>query len=137
MWRLRILLNRSAPRDTVAIGPEIKTLNAQVFRKLKRSLKSFLVSSDCRRAVSFDPTWTITRLIEDGSERSRPGSLSRMTGTVAPGKQCVVELKKRMFLVMESPTIRVVRRKRGRGDAEYGTSGLDGGGAECGGNFVF
>lgn len=38
-----------------------------------------------------------------------------MTGTAAPGKQCMATLKKLMFLIMESPTIRVVGGKRGRG----------------------
>lgn len=46
------------------------------------------------------------------------------TETVAPRKQCVTALKKRMFLVMESPTIRVVGGKRGRGDADSGLTGL-------------
>ncbi|KAF3834539.1 hypothetical protein F7725_027097 [Dissostichus mawsoni] len=74
-------------------------------------------NSDCWRAVSFDPTWTISRLTEDGSECSSPGSFSRMTGTVAPGRQRVAALKNRMFLVMESPIINVVGAKRGRGGA--------------------
>eukprot|EP00064_Thunnus_orientalis_P019895 superscaffoldBa00005192_g20026 len=39
-----------------------------------------------------------------------------MTRAMAPGRQCVVELKKRMYLVMEFPTISVVRRKRGSAD---------------------
>ena len=117
-------------------GNRTRDKNTHCTRKLKRSLKSFLVNSNCWRAVSFDPTWTITRLVEDGSECSRPGSLSRMTRIVAPGRQCVVELKKRMFLVMESLTISIVGRKRGRGDAECWISGLDGGGVDCGGNFI-
>ncbi|KAF3837639.1 hypothetical protein F7725_009407 [Dissostichus mawsoni] len=77
-------------------------------------------NSDCWRAVSFDPTWTISRLTEDGSECSSPGSFSRMTGTVAPGRQRVAALKNRMFLVMESPIINVVGAKRGRGGAGPG-----------------
>lgn len=39
-----------------------------------------------------------------------------MMRTVAPGKQRVIELKKRMFLVIESPIIRVVGWKSGRGE---------------------
>jgi len=41
-----------------------------------------------------------------------------MTGTVAPGRQCVAALKKWMSLVIESPTINVVGEKRGQGDGE-------------------
>ena len=40
-----------------------------------------------------------------------------MTGTVAPGKQRVIVLKKRTCLMIESPTINVVGGKRGRGGA--------------------
>lgn len=58
--------------------------------------------------------------MEDKSERSSPGSLSKMTGSVAPGKQRVVILKKRMCLIMESPTIKVVGVKRGRVDGGCG-----------------
>ena len=65
--------------------------------------------------MSFIPAWTITLWIEAGSDCSREGSLSRMSGTVAPGKQCVAALKKRVFLIMESPTISVVGGNRGRG----------------------
>lgn len=43
-----------------------------------------------------------------------------MTGTVAPGKQCVIALKKRIFLVIESPIISVVGGKRGRGECGDG-----------------
>ena len=59
-----------------------------------------------------------------------------MHGTVAPGKQRVIALKKQMFLVMESPIIRVVGGKSGRGEtgeesprsAEEGNEGDSGSG---------
>ena len=117
MWKLRILLKRPAPRASVGIGPEIKTDFSQLRRRLKSFSKSFFVSSDCWRAVSFDPTWTISLLTDDGSECSSPGSLSRITGTVAPGRQRVAALKNRMFLIMESPIMNVVGANRGRGGA--------------------
>eukprot|EP00064_Thunnus_orientalis_P015293 superscaffoldBa00002806_g15343 len=41
---------------------------------------------------------------------------------VAPWKQCVAALKKRMFLIMEYPTINVVEEKRGQGDDGCGFS---------------
>lgn len=52
-----------------------------------------------------------------------------MVGTVAPGKQCVIALKKRIFLVIESPIISVVGGKRGRskcGDELPGSADEDG-----------
>ena len=54
------------------------------------------------------------RVMDEGSDYSSPGSFARITGTVASGKQQVVVLKKQIFLVMESPIIRVVGEKRGR-----------------------
>eukprot|EP00064_Thunnus_orientalis_P018752 superscaffoldBa00004421_g18858 len=48
-----------------------------------------------------------------------------MSGTVAPGKQCVAVLKKRLFLIMEPPPISVVGAKRGQGDVECVITGLD------------
>ncbi len=56
-----------------------------------------------------------------------------MTGAVAPGKQCVMVLKKRTCLVIESPIIKVDRGKRGRGGALRVNSGLDGEGVAVGG----
>ena len=109
------LLKRPAPRTTVGMGPEIKTDFPQTLKKDKRPLKSFLVSSDCSQAKSLVLTWTITRLIEEGSESSSPGSLYRISGTVAPGKQRVTALKKQIFLMMESLVISVVRERKGRG----------------------
>ena len=114
--RLRILLKPSAPRATVGIGPEIKTDFPLLVRKFKRSLKSFLVSSDCLRAVSLEPTWTRTLFMEDGRECNSAGSFFRRTGTVDPGKQCVATLIKRTFRIIESPTINVVGEKSGRGE---------------------
>ena len=73
------------------------------------------VSSDFLREVSLEPTCTITRFMEGGRERSSVGSSSNITGTVDPGKQCVAALKKRTFLIIESPTISVVGEKSGRG----------------------
>ena len=54
--------------------------------------------------------------MEDGRELISSGSLSRMDVTLAPGKQRVVALKKRIFLVMLSPTIKVVGETRGCGE---------------------
>lgn len=90
------------------MGPEIKMDFPQSFKTVKRRLKSFLVRSDSRRDVSFVPTCTTIVVMEVGREGSNSKSLSKMTGTVAPGKQRVMALKKRMFLVMESPMINVV-----------------------------
>lgn len=57
----------------------------------------------------------------------------RITGTVAPGKQCVVTLKKRTFLIMESPISRVVGGNRGRGDdTEEGEGSVLAGGEGAG-----
>lgn len=39
-----------------------------------------------------------------------------MTRTVAPGKQCGDALKNLMLQIIESPTIKVVGEKRGRGE---------------------
>lgn len=39
-----------------------------------------------------------------------------MLGTVAPGKQCVPVLKKQIYLNVESLTINVVGRNKGRGE---------------------
>jgi len=118
--RLRILEKRPTPRNSVGTGPEIKNDFPHARKSLGRLLKSILVSSDCWQDVSFEPTWTITRSIEDGRERSRPGISSSMTWTVAPGKPCVVALKKRTFLIMESPTNSVVGGKRGQGKSDCG-----------------
>lgn len=48
-----------------------------------------------------------------------------MTGTVAPGRQRVIALKKRMFLVIDSPMINVVGGKRGERDVTCGQPGQD------------
>ena len=87
VWRLRILLKRSPPRPRVGIGPEIKTVFPVSFKTLKSKLKSLFVISDCLRDMSFEPTWSTILVTEEGREGSRLRSLSRMTGTVAPGKQ--------------------------------------------------
>ena len=113
VFRLRIRVKRLAPRPNVGMGPETKTDFPQSFKTLKRSLKSSLVHSDSRRNVSFTTTWSTTLLMEEGSEGSRSRSLSTMTGTVAPEKLCVMTLKKRISLVMESPMINVVGGGRG------------------------
>ena len=44
------------------------------------------------------------------------GSLLRITGAVAPGKQCVAALKKQIFLVIESQRMSEIGVKKGRGD---------------------
>lgn len=56
--------------------------------------------------------------IEGGRELSSPGSLAQITGMVDPGKQRVSVLRKQMSLVMKSPTVKVVREKRGQGDGD-------------------
>lgn len=128
MWRLRILLKLPAPRESVGMGPDIKTSLPDLLKRLKRSLKSALVSSDVLLDVSFEPMCTIRRVMEGGSERSSSGSFSSNTTTVAPGKHRVSALKNRVCLMMESPTIKVVGAKRGRGEdgcvLRRGTEGL-------------
>lgn len=57
----------------------------------------------------------LSLVMEAGSEGSKQRILSIITGTVAPGKQRVIALMKRMSLVMESPMINVVGGMRGRG----------------------
>ena len=54
--------------------------------------------------------------MDDGSDGREPRSFSKMSVTVAPGKQSVVALKKRTFLINESPIIRDEGEKRGWGD---------------------
>lgn len=55
-----------------------------------------------------------------------------MTGTMAPGKQCVTALKKQICRVMASPTINVVGEKRGRGGGGGCGSREDRSGCCCG-----
>ncbi len=86
-----------------------------------------MVCSYSRWDVSFVPTGSTILLMEVGSEGIRSRSLSNMSGTVAPGKWCVMAFKKRMPLVMESPMIRVVGAKRGRGDDVCELPGQDSG----------
>lgn len=69
----------------MGIGPEIRADFLQVLKELKSSLKSFLVSSDCWQAVWFVSIWTINLIIEDRNEHSRPGSLSKMMGSMTEG----------------------------------------------------
>lgn len=76
--------------------------------RLKISIKSLFVSSKCSQVVLLVPTWMITLVMEGGEDCSRPGSLSKKTGTVAPGKQYVRTLKYLMILIMESPMMTVV-----------------------------
>ena len=98
VWRLRSLLKRPALRPRVGMGPDIKTDFSQLFKNFKRSLKSPFVSSDCCRAVSFDPTCTITRFMEDGSDGISADSSPRMIETGAPGKQCAAFTKRRFLI---------------------------------------
>ena len=104
-----------SPRPNVGMGPEIKTDFPQVRRKSRREIKARFVSSEAPRAMSLVPTCTTSRVMEDGRDCSSPGSFSRISRTVAPGRQQVVALKKRIFRVIESPMIRVVGGKSGRG----------------------
>lgn len=113
---LSSLLKRAVPWPSVRMGPEIKMNFPQQFKRLKRMLKSFLSaqrnhkphrSSRCAGRIQF---------MDDGRDCDSPGSFFVMTGTVAPGKQCVTALQKRMFWVIESPPIREVGEKMGRGD---------------------
>lgn len=46
-----------------------------------------------------------------------------MTGTVAPGKQCVDALNNLMFLTIESPTIKVDGENRDEGKKAVGLLG--------------
>lgn len=77
-------------------------------------LKSFFVISDCLRVASFVPTWTVTHVMEEGSDCSRPRSLSNKTGTVSPEKQCVTVLGNLIFLTIEYPTNNIVGGKTGQ-----------------------
>ncbi len=86
-----------------------------VRRKLKRSLKSAFVCSDCLRAVSLHPAWTIILVTVEGRERKSCGSSFKMTGTVEPGRQRVTVPEKRTCLMMESPTIKVDGGRGGQG----------------------
>lgn len=61
--------------------------------------------------IIFVPILIIIRLVEDRSEYSSPGSLSMMSGIVAPGKQRVAVPK--MFVIRESPTINMALEKKG------------------------
>lgn len=97
------------PSSTGQCGDKTKNKKFPwVLKKLKRLLTSFLVSSHCWRAAQFLATWTITQLVEEWSERSTTGSLSSISGTMAPGRQWVAALKNQKFLIMECPTINVV-----------------------------
>ena len=128
VFSARSLLKR--PGLWMGSGPLIKMDLPVAANRLKRSSKSNFVSSDCRRDVSLEPAWITIRVMEDGSESNNSGSLLIIAGTVAPGKQRVDALKKRISLVMESPTISVVGEKRGRGGGSCGDSLLDGAGGQ-------
>ena len=124
-------LKRSDPCPEEGIGPLIKTDFPVSFKTFKRILKSLLVRSDSRRQVSFVPTCSTIREMEAGSEGSKFRNLSRITGTVAPGKQRVIALKKWMSLVIESPMINVVGGMRGRGSEVCKLPGLGSGRSVC------
>lgn len=94
----------------------MKTDLPQSFIMAKRRWKSLLSTSGSHRTTSFVPTCRIRRLMEWGKVWSSPGSLFIRSVTVAPGKQCVDALKKRMYLVMESPTIAVDGGNSGGGE---------------------
>lgn len=65
------------------------------------------------------PTWMMSRFMEVGSDGRIFWRFFRMTGTVAPGKQRVVALKKRTLLIIESPIISVLGGKSGQGDGGF------------------
>jgi hypothetical protein len=73
------------------------------------------MGSDLQRAESFDPTWTVILVIEDGGEGSISRSLTRTSVTKVPGKQRVITFTKRRCLVIESPIMRVVGGNSGVG----------------------
>lgn len=70
-----------------------------------------MVSADSRQVVSLIPTWTTTLETVLGSDERSDNSLSSMSGTVAPGRQFVMALAKRIFLVMESVMMSVLGGK--------------------------
>lgn len=74
--------------------------------------------------IIFVPILIIIRLVEDRSEYSSPGSLSMMSGIVAPGKQRVAVPK--MFVIRESPTINMALEKKGWGGGGCWFSGQEG-----------
>lgn len=82
----------------------MKTGFPQFFKKVNNSLKSLFKFSEHGLAESLNPT-----VMEDGGDCSSPGSLSSMTWTVAPGKQCVAALKYQILHVIEAPSV-VMRR---------------------------
>ena len=56
------------------MGPEIKKTLSTILQEIKKMVKSNLANSDQWRTVSFVPTWTITLLMEEGSDGSKPWS---------------------------------------------------------------
>lgn len=53
----------------------------------------------------FKPTCKSNILIEDGNELTSSGSFSTIIGTVAPGKQWMMELQKLTFLMIKSQSL--------------------------------
>ena len=100
------------------------------FRAENRLLKSLFSSSDSRRTISLVPTCKMIRVMECGNDCRRSGSSSVIVGTVAPGKQKVVELKNLMFRIMESPTMAEVGGNKGRGRGGEHRGSESGAGAE-------
>lgn len=79
-------------------GPkQIKVINKTYIESSAGGLESGVETQDSAEAV---PTFTPTLFIEDGSERSRPGSLSSTTRTVAPGEQQVAALEKQVLSLL-------------------------------------
>ncbi len=70
-------------------------------------VKSFLRSSDCSFRISFFPTWMIIRFAVLCFIRMFRSSLFT-SETVAWGKQLVIVVLLLIFLIIESPTIRVL-----------------------------
>jgi len=111
MWRVRVRLKRPTPRSSVGIGPDRKILSTAVEHINQADEVSFQRLRLLAGGVGCANVHYYC--VDAGREGNRPGSFSRMSGTMAPGKQCVTALAKRRFLTMESPIIRVVRGMSG------------------------
>ena len=66
----------------------------------------------------------------DGRESRMPGSLSRISTVVAPGKQWVMEFTNLMCFTIESPIMAVVGGNRGSGVETGGAGHVTGGAGE-------
>ncbi len=88
-------------------GPLMNDWTSSLWSVSKSSVKSFLRSSDCSFRISFFPTWMIIQFAVLCFNRMFRSSWFT-SKTVAWGKQHVVVVLLLIFLIIESPTIRVL-----------------------------